>query len=134
MSTSRASCILVVEDEEVHRLLIRRALENGLKHITLREAASAAAAKSLLIEDLSSYKLAILDFNLGQECGLTVLELIRARRDLSELPCLMISTSDLPQDIERSYAAGCNAYLIKGDDPKLYRSNLLKAAQYFMRF
>ncbi|NLF25418.1 MAG: response regulator [Deltaproteobacteria bacterium] len=133
MSTSHTRCILVVDDEDVHRMLIRRALENCLENITLREAASVTAAKSLLIEDFSSYKLAILDLNLGQECGLSILELIRAKRDLSELPCLMISTSDLPQDIEKSYAAGCNAYLVKEDDPKLYRSNLLKAVQYFMR-
>ena len=134
MSKSHSSFILVVDDEDVHRLLIRRALEGGLKNITLREAASVAAAKSLLTEDLSLCRLAILDFNLGQECGLAVLELIRATWNHSELPCLMISTSDLPQDIEKSYAAGCNAYIIKGDDPRLYRSYLLKAAQYFMRF
>ena len=124
--------VLSVDDEAAHRLLIRRALMKHFANLDLLEAASVREAEALLAEHMPLLALAIIDYNLDHECGLQVLGPIRAARNLACLPCLIISTSQLEQDILKSYAAGCNAYLFKGDDPGAYKSHLLSAVRFFL--
>jgi len=57
--------------------------------------------------------LVILDLNLPKRDGLAVLTAMKANPDLRKIPVVIFSTSQLPQDIARSYELGANCYVSK---------------------
>ena len=66
-------------------------------------------------------------------CGIEILETIRRNKDLTELPGMIVSTSDLKKNIVLSYQTGANCYLIKASDPADYRKNLSAAVKFLLR-
>jgi CheY-like chemotaxis protein len=58
----------------------------------------------------------ILDVKMPRMGGLEVLSAIRATPMLRFVPVVMLTSSQQPEDIYRSYAGGCNAYVIKPVD------------------
>ncbi len=55
----------------------------------------------------------LLDLKLPKKSGLEVLEWIREQPDLSEIPVLILSSSQERGDIDLAYALGANSYLVK---------------------
>ncbi len=116
--------VLYIEDEENDALLV----EFGF-----RRAGLAAPLKVLpdgrdAIEYLSGAGeyadrqrhplpcLVLLDLNLPVVSGLEVLEWIRADAALKELPVVVFSSSDQPQDHQRAQALKANDYIVKPVD------------------
>ncbi len=60
--------------------------------------------------------LVLLDLKMPLRSGLEVLEWIRLEQRAA-VPVLMLTSSNQPGDIERAYAIGANAYLIKPGKP-----------------
>jgi CheY-like chemotaxis protein len=58
----------------------------------------------------------LLDMKLPSISGLDVLAWIRDQQHLNGLPVIILSSSGLPEDVNRSYALGANSYLIKPSD------------------
>jgi CheY-like chemotaxis protein len=58
----------------------------------------------------------LLDLKLPSKSGLEVLAWIRQQPRLRRLPVIMLSSSLLPDDINRAYDLGANSYLIKPPD------------------
>jgi CheY-like chemotaxis protein len=112
--------ILLVEDDSGHALLIeknlRRAhiandilvLDNGQKAIDFLlhqgEYANNRHIDPLLI---------LLDLNLPGKNGFQVLQIIKADERTKHIPVVVLTTSEIPQEIERCYALGCNVYVTK---------------------
>jgi CheY-like chemotaxis protein len=57
--------------------------------------------------------LILLDLKMPCATGFEVLKWIRSRRELQQVPVIMLSGSELRDDIQQAYAAGANSYLIK---------------------
>jgi CheY-like chemotaxis protein len=57
--------------------------------------------------------LVILDLNLPKRGGLAVLAAMKAAPDLRRIPVIIFSTSQLNQDVSRSYELGANCYVCK---------------------
>jgi chemotaxis family two-component system response regulator Rcp1 len=57
--------------------------------------------------------LVILDLNLPKRGGLAVLAAMKASPDLRCIPVIIFSTSQLSQDVKRSYELGANCYVCK---------------------
>jgi two-component system, chemotaxis family, response regulator Rcp1 len=57
--------------------------------------------------------LVMLDLNLPKKPGLAVLAAVRADPELRRIPVVIFSTSQLSQDIARSYELGANCYVSK---------------------
>jgi DNA-binding NarL/FixJ family response regulator len=124
--------ILIVDDEAAHRVMARRAFVKHFPELQVLEASSVSTAKHLLASHLEALMLVILDLNLDHESGLEVLQLLRAQKSYSDLPCVVISTSDLEKDVHQSYQCGANCYIVKDTDPVTYRKNLSAAISYFL--
>ena len=60
--------------------------------------------------------LILLDLNLPRLNGLEVLERIRASDLFSTTPVIMMTASERPEDIRRSYKLGANSYITKSVD------------------
>lgn len=63
--------------------------------------------------DATMPDLVILDLNLPKRGGLSVLAAMKAGPDLRHIPVIVFSTSQLNQDVVRSYELGANCYVCK---------------------
>ncbi|GAB3512514.1 response regulator [Emticicia fontis] len=54
-----------------------------------------------------------LDLNMPRMNGLKCLELIRQNHSLNQIPCVILSTSSNPKDINKTYETGANLYFAK---------------------
>jgi CheY-like chemotaxis protein len=63
--------------------------------------------------------LILLDLKMPRANGFEILQWIRQHPTLKDLPVIVLSGSELKEDIQRAYAAGANSYLVK---PLAFRS------------
>lgn len=61
--------------------------------------------------------LVLLDLNLPRVSGYEVLAAVRDDERLWGLPFIVLTGSELPQDVEQCYRLGANAYVIKPGSP-----------------
>lgn len=62
--------------------------------------------------------LLILDLKMPGRNGFEVLEWVRNQDHLEGLPVVILSSSDLSEDIERAYAVGATRYEVKPSEPQ----------------
>jgi CheY-like chemotaxis protein len=60
--------------------------------------------------------LILLDLNLPVLNGLQVLQRIKADERTRRIPVVMLTTTDLQQEITKCYDLGCNIYIVKPVD------------------
>lgn len=111
-SQSGGAKVLLVEDTEDNRFMMRRLLEmvgyevvearNGQEAVTLAETEGVA----LILMDLS---LPIID-------GLAATRLIRKIPAAEKIPIVAVSAHDTADFQEEAFAAGCNGYVTKPID------------------
>lgn len=107
------SKVLLVEDEELNRVLVRailaRATDDAIREIELVEAGSLQVARDAL--EASSVDLILLDVNLPDGNGLSL------AADLSTRPgrpqVIALTASVLPHERAAAMSAGCDAFLDK---------------------
>jgi two-component system response regulator len=106
--------ILLVEDSPgACELLVQALSDQGLRD-TIRVEQSVAAAWECLRGGMDVLpSLILLDLKLRNSNGLSLLRRLRADARLSAIPVVILTTSDEPQDIAMSYAAGANGYVVK---------------------
>lgn len=108
--------ILVVEDDEGHRVLIERALQGaGVDNDIVELGDGQRAIDYLLGEDAhrTSPLFVLLDLNLPRRSGFEVLEVLKSDRRTRRIPVVIFTTTDNPREMERCYDLGCNAYVTK---------------------
>lgn len=101
--------ILIVEDKETGRELLRTVLEK--EGYTVSEARDGAEA--LEKARLDRPDLILLDVNLPSRDGYQVLQDFRGNQKLMNVPVLAITANAMRGDREKALAAGFNAYLSK---------------------
>ena len=105
--------ILLVEDLTADAVLLREALIDVGLGSDLVIAEDGRDALDLLQSGKPLPGLVLLDLNLPGIGGKQVLEEIRADPRLSELPVVVLSTSNAPADVAFAYANRANAYVRK---------------------
>ena len=123
--------ILLVDDDPAHSLIARRAISRAFPGAQIIESTNIKDSLDKVASG-SSINLAIIDFNLGIECGADLVEQIRKRSPLHELPIIVISTSDLTNDAETSYRAGASCFIVKEHDAGQYQLALTDALNFFL--
>lgn len=109
---------LIVEDDEVDIMVLKRILAQIDKDITFSIAHDGAQALTML-EDAGPDGLAnetvivLLDLNMPRMGGHEFLEKIRANPSLNETIVFVLSTSSDPRDIDRSYSHHISGYIPK---------------------
>ena len=112
--------ILVVEDTEVNRVLLRRRLEKQGFDVT--EAADGRIALDLVRR--STFDLVLLDIMMPEVGGYEVLEQLKADPDTAALPVIMISALDEMSSVVRCIEAGAEDYLTKPYDTVLLQARI----------
>jgi CheY-like chemotaxis protein len=112
--------ILLVEDDPGHALLIRKNLQRGgFTHDILVLDDGQKAVDFLFkqgayeADNRPAPDLILLDLNLPILSGNQVLKIIKNDVRTKNIPVVVLTTTDNPQEIARCYDLGCNMYITK---------------------
>jgi CheY-like chemotaxis protein len=106
--------MLIVEDSEDDLFLLMRALKKLKLELNVDTVSDGDAAIAYF-ENTSKArpKFVFLDLNLPKKSGFEVITWIRQNADLKNLPIVVLTSSNEPQDLQRAYDLGANGYLVK---------------------
>jgi two-component system sensor histidine kinase RpfC len=113
---SRCVRILVAEDNEVNRSVLRAILERAGHEVHI--AVDGEEALDLLTENDADYDVVLLDINMPRISGLDVLKAYRFIETKLNRPVIMLSANALPATIAECRQAGADDYLTKPVDAK----------------
>ncbi len=118
-------CILVVEDNQLNRELLRDWLE--VEGYEVWSAADLRASYEVFSKRRPD--VVLLDINLGKDDGLDLLAWMREKTETSEIPVIAVTAHALVAEQERILKAGCRACLSKPIDFQLLRGELIRSLQ-----
>ena len=121
MPAKQSVTIMLVEDDDGHRLLIRENLRAGGVVNDLVEMCDGQQALDYLTrrgqyQDRAKSPrpgLILLDIKMPKADGFTVLEAIKADPELRLIPVLMLTSTDDQLEVNRCYTLGANSYVVK---------------------
>jgi CheY-like chemotaxis protein len=129
--------ILLVDDDEDCRLLVRDAIEsanvkNDVFEVSNGEEALAFIRQLPPYEDAPRPGLVYLDIDMPQLNGLEVLRELKSDPDTKDIPVVMMTAID--DDKEKLEAAhhGANSYCVKPTDPIHFIETVIKATDYWL--
>jgi two-component system response regulator len=108
--------ILHVEDSPDDVVLIGMAFRKAKVTAILEVASDGDKAIAALENGPTPPACVLLDIKLPTISGLDVLTWIRRQPRFKRLPVVMLTSSLLPEDINRAYDLGANSYLVKPTD------------------
>ncbi|MCB9091986.1 MAG: response regulator [Halobacteriovoraceae bacterium] len=106
--------ILLVEDEEADVSIIKRTFRKSQIVNDLHVAKSVNEAREFLSNRNHDHPdLILLDINMPGEKGTALLKEIKTDSELKNIPVIMLSSSELSEDLRTSYLNGANCYVKK---------------------
>lgn len=118
-------CILVVEDNQLNRELLRDWLE--VEGYEVWSAADLKTGYEVFAKRIPDAVL--LDINLGAENGLDLIAWMRQKPELGEIPVIAVTAHALVAEQERILQAGCRACLSKPINFQGLREELKRSLQ-----
>jgi two-component system, response regulator len=116
MSASAGKFVLLVEDNQDHALLTRRAFEKNHMGERLRIVRDGLEALDFLLNDSDKPTLVLLDLDMPRMDGLEVLRRMRADPRTRSLPVVMLSSSNEQVDQRNAIQLGLQGYIRKPVD------------------
>jgi len=109
--------VLVVDDNQINRLLINKVLTRWGATADFAENGLQAVEK---IENNLNYDVVLMDIYMPEMGGLEATQLIRSKQEpyIRELPIIALTASMLTSEIDDMEKAGMNDYILKPFDPK----------------
>jgi CheY-like chemotaxis protein len=113
--------VLVAEDNPDDALLLRRALEKAGVRARIKMVGDGEELL-LYLQGRGAYanrenspmpSLIILDLKMPRKGGLEVLEWMSENRDLAVVPTIVLSASNLEEDVRTAYHLGANTFFLK---------------------
>ena len=109
--------ILLVEDDAVDAMTVKRALEdlkvtNGLPHVANGE----EALEYLRGQGNQKPCIILLDLNMPKMNGIEFLKIAKADETLKNIPVIVLTTSKTAPDVVESFQLGAAGYMIKSVD------------------
>jgi chemotaxis family two-component system response regulator Rcp1 len=107
--------VLLAEDNPADVYLIREALKEHGVECTLRTAGDGEDVLAILSPDCGSWRpdLIILDLNLPRYDGIEILQKIRSTEGISQIPVVVLTSSDSPRDRLTANELGATQYVRK---------------------
>ena len=121
LNSKQSVVILLADDDEGHRLLVRENLRSGGIVNEILEMSDGKQVLDYLMR-LGEEKtespairpgLILLDIKMPKVDGFAVLEQIKTHAYLKSIPVLMLTSTDDQREINRCYELGANSYIVK---------------------
>ena len=118
MNAHQAVTIVMIEDDEGHARLIEKNIRRAGISNDIRHFADGTSALAHLFEAPEGPRrngpaLVLLDLNLPDMSGTSILEKIKQDEHLHRTPVVVLTTTDDKVEIDRCYDLGCNVYITK---------------------
>ena len=115
--------ILLIEDDPGHVRLVEKNLRRANVGNSIVVCSDGKEAVDLLFDDrrrtnpgLQEPLMVLLDLNMPVMDGYQVLSHLKADPRTVLIPVIVLTTTDDPEEIQRCYDLGCNAYVVKSAD------------------
>ncbi|MEE9217688.1 MAG: response regulator [Acidobacteriota bacterium] len=113
-------CVLIVEDNEANLLLIQEVLRPlGFQILLARDGEEGVRLAREKLPDLI-----VMDIQLPRMDGLTATRLIKSTPETSKIPIIAVTAHALLRDRENAQKAGCNDYVTKPLNIRLFREKI----------
>ncbi len=129
--------ILVVDDDEGHRELVRRNLQrSGITNPIVPLPNGNEALDYVYSQGTHAHRptdpalLMLLDINMPGIDGFEVLSRIKADPVKKTIPIIILTTTDDPREIKRCYEAGCSVYITKPVEPGKFMEAVTKLGMF----
>lgn len=120
MSRENPIDIWLIDDDDGHALLVEESFRDAGLRNGFTRARDGVEGWQWLQEAEAGRRhgpgLVLLDIAMPGMDGFEVLENIKASPRLKTIPVIMLTSTDHPREIQRSYALGASAYIIKPVD------------------
>jgi two-component system cell cycle response regulator DivK len=114
-----SKCILIVEDQEDNRRILRDMLGNAGYELIEAE----SGEEALTAVEARRPNLILMDIQLPVMDGYEATRRIRSKPELRSIPIIAVTSYALAGDEAKALAAGCNAYVTKPfSPPKVHQS------------
>src|SRR3989338_83837 len=120
-STKQSIMIMLVDDDDGHRLLIRESLRAGgivneiVEMPDGQQAMDSLERRGQFQDSAKSPRpgLILLDIKMPKVNGFTLLEKVKSNHELKLIPVIMLTSTDDQIEINRCYMLGANSYVVK---------------------
>ena len=138
--------ILLVEDNESHALLVKRALlesefKSNIVHVCDGEDAldflycrNSFSSDDSCMRPRPRPKIILLDLRLPRMDGLEVLKTIKSSEEFYDIPVVILTSSMAEPDVVGAYHFRANSYLVKPMDFALFRRQILDTVSYWLKW
>lgn len=128
----RSKAILLVEDDQVDCLTVKRALkEVGISNRLDIVKNGEEALKFLESSENDWPCIILLDLNMPKMNGIEFLKVLKGHPDLKKIPVVILTTSRAGQDITDSFAFGAAGYIVKPVDYQEFIDAIITIARYW---
>lgn len=133
--------ILLVEDNIDDAAFLMHALKESAMDVELRSARDGVKALEMIFGEADATaaapilwpRLILLDLKLPRLGGLEVLGRLKSNPHARPIPVVVLSSSLEGHDLEQSYLAGANSYLVKPMDFAAFAEQVKILATYWLR-
>ena len=126
--------ILLIEDNDDDAIIIKRALKKGLLSSDILQLINGKEALESFFDNKLEIELILLDLNMEVMNGFEFLKKRQEEKTLLKIPTIVLTSSNRPEDINKAYGLGCNAYVQKPLDPNEFIDNIIKIEKYYIEF
>lgn len=128
--------ILLAEDDDDHAELVIYSLEQAsmtlsIDHVTDGEQVIQYLKQEGEFKEKPRPSVLLLDLNMPKLNGLEVLERIKSAPEFSDIPAIMLTTSDAETDRAKAYQNHVNSYLVKPMDFAEFEKMLSTLCDYW---
>jgi CheY-like chemotaxis protein len=131
--------VVLAEDDEGHAMLVRRNLRRaglGSEPVHVRDGQQALdyiyRRAPWTDRDRHGALVLLLDLNMPRLGGLEVLRRLKSDADLSRIPVFVLTTTDDPVELDRCYALGASACIVKPVDYAAFSDAVQRLGQFLM--
>lgn len=134
-----AFTILLVEDSQVDAHLTKAALEENRFAVDMHHVTDGVEALAFLRRQGLTYQqgprpdLILLDLNMPRMNGREFLSAMKADPNLSDIPVVILTTSDVEQDVVSSYKLGAAGYITKPVDLEQFIHAINQLGNYWFK-